>query len=78
LAIFPYSVTEPQLQSLFEPHGAVKRVNIVMDDETGRSKDFAFVDTTGTSEANKAYLALGGRDLAGRTLRGNEAKVTRP
>ncbi len=49
-----------------------------MDDETGRSKDFAFVDTTGTSEANKAYLALGGRDLAGRTLRGNEAKVTRP
>src|SRR5438105_1900222 len=47
----PHSTTEPQLRTLFEAHGAVERVNIVMDKETGRSKGFAFVEMTDTSQA---------------------------
>jgi len=70
----PQSTTEPQLRSIFEVHGAVERVNIVMDKETGRSKGFAFVEMTEASEADKACLALSGSDLEGRALRVNEAK----
>jgi cold-inducible RNA-binding protein len=70
----PHSTTEPQLRSIFEVHGAVERVNIVMDKETGRSKGFAFVEMAEASEADKACLALSGSDLEGRALRVNEAK----
>ena len=70
----PHSTTEPQLRSIFEVHGAVERVNIVMDKETGRSKGFAFVEMTEPGAADKACLALSGSDLEGRALRVNEAK----
>ncbi len=70
----PHSTTEPQLRTIFEVHGAVERVNIVMDKETGRSKGFAFVEMTEAREADKACLALSGSDLEGRALRVNEAK----
>lgn len=70
----PHSTTEPQLRSIFEVHGAVERVSIVMDKETGRSKGFAFVEMSQASEADKACLALSGSDLEGRALRVNEAK----
>ena len=70
----PHSTTEPQLRTIFEVHGAVERVNIVTDKETGRSKGFAFVEMTEAREADKACLALSGSDLEGRALRVNEAK----
>jgi RNA recognition motif-containing protein len=58
---------------LFEAHGAVERVNILKDKETGHSKGFAFVEMTDTSEADEACLALSGSDLGGRSLRVNVA-----
>ena len=73
----PHSTTEPQLRNLFEVHGTVERVNIVMDKETGRSKGFAFVEMTEASDADKACLALSGSDLGGCALRVNEAKTKR-
>jgi RNA recognition motif-containing protein len=71
----PHSTTEPQLRSLFETHGTVERVSIVIDKETGRSKGFAFVEMTEASAADRACLALSGSDLEGRALRVNEAKA---
>ena len=73
----PHTATEPQLRSLFEVHGAVEQVNIVVDKETGRSKGFAFIEMSNTTEADKACLALSGTDLGGRALRVNEAKAKR-
>jgi RNA recognition motif-containing protein len=73
----PHSTTEPQLRTLFEAHGKVERINIVLDKETGRSKGFAFVEMKEASEADKACLALSGSELQGRALRVNEAKATR-
>lgn len=70
----PYSTTEPQLRTLFEAHGKVQRVNIIVDTETGRPKGFAFVEMAEASEADKACVALSGSDLQGRALRVNEAK----
>jgi cold-inducible RNA-binding protein len=74
----PHGATEPHLRTLFEAHGAVGKVNIVMDKETGYSKGFAFVEMTDNSEADKACLVLSGSDLGGRSLLVNEAKAKRP
>jgi RNA recognition motif-containing protein len=70
----PHSTTEAELRNVFEPHGAVEKVSLVTDRETGRSRGFAFVEMTNASEADKAIAALNGTDLGGRTLTINEAK----
>src|SRR5579872_1942022 len=70
----PHSTTEPELRGLFEAHGAVERVSIVTDRETGRARGFAFVEMTDAGEAEKAIAALNGSELGGRALKINEAK----
>ena len=70
----PHSTTEDELRNLFQAHGAVERVSMVTDRETGRSRGFAFVEMTDAGEAEKAIAALNGTELGGRTLTINEAK----
>lgn len=69
-----FSVTERMLRSLFEAHGAVERVSIMTDRDTGEPKGFGFVDMTNDTDAVKAIAALNGNDLEGRTLSVNEAR----
>jgi cold-inducible RNA-binding protein len=70
----PHSTTEAELRSLFEPHGALERVSVVTDRETGRSRGFAFVEMKNADEADKAVAALNGKELEGRALKINEAR----
>jgi RNA recognition motif-containing protein len=70
----PHSTTEAELRNLFEAHGAVEKITLVTDRDTGRSRGFGFVEMTNASEADKALAALNGSDLGGRTLTINEAK----
>jgi RNA recognition motif-containing protein len=70
----PHSTTEAELRNLFEPHGAVEKITLVTDRDTGRSRGFGFVEMANASEADKAIAALNGADLGGRTLTINEAK----
>jgi len=70
----PHSTTEAELRNLFEAHGAVDKVSMVTDRETGRSRGFAFVEMTDAGEAEKAIAALNGTELSGRALKINEAK----
>jgi len=70
----PHSTTEAELRNLFEVHGAVEKISLVTDRDTGRSRGFGFVEMTNASEADKAIAALNGSDLGGRTLTINEAK----
>lgn len=70
----PHSTNEAELRNVFEAHGAVEKVSVVTDRDTGRSRGFAFVEMTNASEADKAIAALNGSDLGGRTLTINEAK----
>jgi cold-inducible RNA-binding protein len=70
----PHSTTEAELRSLFEPHGAVERVSVVTDRDTGRSRGFAFVEMTDAGAADKAVAALDGSDLGGRPMKVNEAR----
>jgi len=69
-----FSATESSIRSLFEPYGAVSRVNLVTDRDTGRSRGFAFVEMNDSSEADRAITALSGHNLDGRTLNVNEAR----
>jgi len=76
----PHSTTESELRGVFEAHGAVEKVSIVTDRETGRARGFAFVEMSNSVEADKAIAALNGSDLGGRALKINEAqpKADRP
>jgi len=70
----PHSTTEAELRNIFQEHGAVERVSLVIDRETGRARGFGFVEMTNASEADKAIAALDGSDLGGRPMKVNEAK----
>ena len=69
-----YSVSDSDLTNLFEPHGAVESVQVIMDRDTGRSKGFGFVEMRTDQEAQAAIQALNGQEVGGRTLTVNEAK----
>jgi RNA recognition motif-containing protein len=70
----PHSTTEAELRNLFEAHGAVEKITLVTDRDTGRSRGFGFVEMANASEADKVIATLNGTDLGGRTLTINEAK----
>ena len=69
-----FGVTEDQIRALFEAHGAVDRVTIMTDRDTGRSRGFAFVEMANSQEADQAIAAVNGADLNGRALNVNEAR----
>jgi cold-inducible RNA-binding protein len=69
-----YGATEESIRTLFEQYGAVDRVNIVTDRDTGQAKGFGFVEMSGDAEGTRAIEALSGRELNGRALTVNEAK----
>lgn len=59
---------------MFAQAGTVESASVVEDRETGRSRGFAFVEMSTKEEATKAIDQLNGKELAGRTLKVNEAK----
>ncbi len=69
-----FGATEDQIRSLFEPYGAVDRVSLMRDRDTGRSRGFAFVEMTNANEADQAIAGLNGTNLGGRALNVNEAR----
>ncbi|GMU38936.1 MAG: RNA-binding protein [Phycisphaerae bacterium] len=69
-----YSVDDAQLRELFTPHGTVDSAQVIMDRDSGRSKGFAFVEMSSSSEAEAAISALNGQQHDGRALTVNEAK----
>ena len=70
----PFTTTEDELRDVFERHGGVDSVAVIMDRETGRARGFAFVEMTEQSAAEEAIRALDGSELGGRSLRVNEAQ----
>lgn len=69
-----FTTTEHELRALFATHGAVERVRIVTDQQTGRPRGFAFVEMTDPVEADKACVALSGTSVGGRALKVNVAR----
>ena len=75
-----FDATEDQVRSLFEAYGAVDKVSIITDRDTGQPRGFAFVEMTDDESASKAMEGLNGHNLGGRNLTVNEArpKADRP
>ena len=69
-----YQTTEAELEAAFGEFGAVERVSIVRDRDTGQPRGFAFVEMTNAAEAAKAISALNGREINGRAINVNEAR----
>jgi cold-inducible RNA-binding protein len=69
-----FGTTEDTLRSMFDSYGAVDRVNIVTDRDTGQARGFAFVEMSVDAEGNAAINGLNGKDVDGRALNVNEAR----
>ena len=52
------STTEHEIRTLFAAHGEVKECTLVLDQETGKSKGFAFVEMPNEKEAKVAIKNL--------------------
>lgn len=70
----PYSMTDSDLQSLFEQHGTVQSAQVIIDRDTGRSKGFGFVEMGSSEEGQAAIQALHDQEINGRKLTVNEAR----
>jgi RNA recognition motif-containing protein len=69
-----YEVTPDALTQAFSEYGAVKRVQLPTDRETGRMRGFAFVEMETDAEETAAIEALDGAEWMGRDLKVNKAK----
>ena len=69
-----FQTTEGDLRALFESFGAITRVHLATDRETGRARGFAFVEMPNDEEAARAMAALDGKEVGGRNLKVNEAR----
>ncbi len=70
----PYNITEDDLKRAFEEFGEVTRVSVITDNQSGRSKGFAFVEMADNADMDSAITSMDGKDFMGRTLRVNQAR----
>ena len=68
------STTKEELNVLFQEFGEVQSCNIVLDQKTGVSKGFGFVDMK-ASAARRAIAELDGSEFFGRTIKVSEANA---
>jgi RNA recognition motif-containing protein len=69
-----FQTSQADLEAAFTPYGAVERVNIVTDRDSGQPRGFAFVEMTEKRDAETAISQLNGAELNGRALNVNEAR----
>ncbi|MBW4563141.1 MAG: RNA-binding protein [Mojavia pulchra JT2-VF2] len=69
-----YSVTQDDLSKVFSEYGAVKRVQLPTDRETGRARGFGFVEMESAAAEDAAIQALDGAEWMGRVMKVNKAR----
>ncbi|HBF67271.1 MAG TPA: RNA-binding protein [Candidatus Magasanikbacteria bacterium] len=69
-----YSSTDDSLRNYFAQAGTVESATILMDNMTGRSRGFGFVEMATDEEAQAAIDMFNGKEFEGRTLTVNEAR----
>ena len=74
VANIPFKATENELKELFEKHGGVTSVKIVMDKISNRSRGFGFVEMSDSASAKQAIQELNGYSFLGKDLVVNEAR----
>jgi len=73
----PYSITEDDLARIFGEYGPVKDTVVVMDNATGRSRGFGFVEFDSPLDSLKAEEALDQSNVEGRRISVREATPRR-
>eukprot|EP00521_Asterionellopsis_glacialis_P014551 CAMPEP_0195292048 /NCGR_PEP_ID=MMETSP0707-20130614/8581_1 /TAXON_ID=33640 /ORGANISM="Asterionellopsis glacialis, Strain CCMP134" /LENGTH=363 /DNA_ID=CAMNT_0040352427 /DNA_START=35 /DNA_END=1126 /DNA_ORIENTATION=+ len=68
-----FDTTDAEIRDLFAEFGKVELVSVPRNNETGKSRGFAFVDMSSEEELQAAIDALNGTQLAGRTIRVNKS-----
>ncbi len=69
-----YNATEDDLTEVFKEYGAIKRIQVPVDRETGRMRGFAFVEMAEEAHEDAAIEDLDGAEWMGRTLKVNKAR----
>ena len=69
-----FGVSEDSIKELFEKYGAVERVSLVRDRDTGQPRGFGFVEMTNDNDADRAISELNGATLGSRAINVNEAR----
>ena len=64
---------EDELRTLFESHGMVQSCSLVLDQNTGMSKGFGFVEMPKVGEAKAAMKQINGTTVSGQTIRVKKA-----
>jgi len=68
------ATTEAELRELFESYGPVQSCTVVMDQKTGGSKGFGFIEMPKPGDAKAAMKNLNGKDVAGNKIRVKKAE----
>ncbi len=68
------TTTEDALRDLFAAHGSVQSCSLVLDQRTGGSKGFGFVEMPKPGEAKAAVKSLNGQEVDGATIRVKKAE----
>lgn len=74
VANIPFKASEDELKELFEQHGDVSSVKIILDKETNRSRGFGFIEMADSEAAQQAINELNGYSFLGKDLVVNEAR----
>jgi RNA recognition motif-containing protein len=69
-----YRLKDEDLKSVFEEYGEVTSAKIIMDNMTGRSKGFGFVEMPDNDAATKAIKELNEATYDGKVITVNEAR----
>jgi len=69
-----FGISEESIRELFEKFGAVERIDLVRDRDTGQPRGFAFVEMTDNAAADRAITELNGTMLGSRAVNVNEAR----
>ena len=74
-----FSVTDAELNDLFASANIpIANIKVMRDQETGRSRGFAFVELAPEADMESAISQLNGKVLEGRPLTVNEARQQKP
>jgi RNA recognition motif-containing protein len=69
----PYTISEDELQKVFEEYGQVTSVKIITDKYSGRSKGFGFVEMPDDTQAQQAIEQLNGLKIKDRAMTVNQS-----
>ena len=74
VAKLDYEVDNDDLRQIFEEYGEVISSNVIMDQYSGKSRGFGFVEMRDQIEAETAIKNLNNADIQGRSIVVKEAE----